>query len=84
MAVIIIILLCVTVLAFVLWGVICAAILRFSHRLKNLNGKEWVKTVLACAKEFTESGGQELSYTHYTPINTIIFPRESLSKCSLN
>lgn len=53
MAVIIIILLCVTVLAFVLWGVICAAILRFSHRLKNLNGKEWVKTVLACAKEFS-------------------------------
>lgn len=53
MAVIIIILLCVTVLAFVLWGVICATILRFSHRLKNLNGKEWVKTVLACAKEFS-------------------------------
>ncbi len=53
MAVIIIILLCVTVLAFVLWGVICAAILRFSHRLKNLNCKERLKTVLACAKEFS-------------------------------
>lgn len=53
MAVIISILLFVTIIAFVLWGVICAAILRFSHRLKNLNGKEKVKTVLAYAKEFS-------------------------------
>lgn len=50
---IIIILIIVAIVAFLLWGVLCTVVLCIVHKLKGLSGKEWFKTLMAYAKEYS-------------------------------
>lgn len=48
---VIIIMVCVALIAVLLWGGMCASILRLVHKLKRLSSQEWVQTVMAYIKE---------------------------------
>ena len=50
---IITILILVALVATLLWGVVCTAVLRFTHKLKGVSGKEWFRVLKAFIKEYS-------------------------------
>ena len=46
-------LICAILLAVVLWFIICASVLRFGHKLKDLSRKEWWQTLSVFFKEYS-------------------------------
>lgn len=65
---VLIILVCIALLAILLWGVICTSVLRFVHKLKGLSKQEWLQTLIAYIKERSR---RQVFYAFLTAETTI-------------
>lgn len=66
--VLVITVICVALLAVLLWGAICTSILRYAHRQKNLSKQEWLQTIISYIRERSR---RQLFYAFLTAETTV-------------